>query len=41
MDWADLFERAKEYETDVATIRERLAARRGQTSDPNQGADDA
>ena len=28
MSWADLFERAEEYETDVETIREALAARR-------------
>lgn len=28
MNWADLFERAEAYETDVETIRERLAARR-------------
>lgn len=28
MNWADLFDRADEYETDVATIREALAARR-------------
>lgn len=29
MSWADLFERAEEYETDVETIRETLDARRG------------
>lgn len=28
MHWADLFDRADEYETDVATVREALAARR-------------
>jgi hypothetical protein len=28
MNWADLFERAEPYETDVETIREALAARR-------------
>jgi hypothetical protein len=33
MSWADLFERAEEYETDVETIRERLAARREEADD--------
>jgi hypothetical protein len=28
MDWAELFERAATRETDVAAIRDRLAARR-------------
>jgi hypothetical protein len=28
MTWADLFERADEYDVSVETVRERLAARR-------------
>jgi hypothetical protein len=36
MSWADLFERAAAYETDVEAIRERLAARREDPSDPNR-----
>ncbi len=37
MSWADLFERAEEYETDVATIRQRLDAHRRDSAE----ADDA
>ncbi len=37
MDWADLFERADDYATDVATIRETLASRR----DDATGSEDA
>ena len=44
VNWADLFERAEEYDTDVETIRERLAAHREEDdlaeNDP-AGADDA
>ena len=29
MTWADLFDRADEYDVELVTIRERLAARRG------------
>jgi len=35
MDWAELFERAATRETDVAAIRDRLAARR----DDGEGED--
>ncbi|WP_281275345.1 hypothetical protein [Halorussus ruber] len=43
MSWDDLFERAEEYETDVETIRERLAAHREDetTESDEQEADDA
>jgi len=29
MDWADLFERASDHDTTVESVRETLAARRG------------
>jgi predicted ATP-grasp superfamily ATP-dependent carboligase len=44
VNWADLFERAEEYETDVETIRQRLAAHReegGSTESNTEEADDA
>jgi hypothetical protein len=41
MNWADLFERAEEYETGVETIRERLTARRGRAGDLSPDAGDA
>jgi predicted ATP-grasp superfamily ATP-dependent carboligase len=44
MNWADLFERAEEYETDVETIREALAARReggAERAEPTEGQEDA
>ncbi|SDG00897.1 hypothetical protein SAMN05216218_11359 [Halorientalis regularis] len=33
MTWADLFDRADEYDVALATVRERLAARRGDEDD--------
>ncbi|WP_269814492.1 hypothetical protein [Halorussus litoreus] len=44
MNWGDLFERAEDHRTDVATIRERLEARRdGErgTADSEEDPDDA
>jgi hypothetical protein len=43
MNWADIFERAEAYETDVETIRETLAARRDddEGSDGEGGSEDA
>ena len=43
MNWADIFERAEAYETDVETIRETLAARRkddGVTKEDDDVAED-
>jgi hypothetical protein len=42
MNWADLFEHAETYETDVAAIREALAVRREdgtQIDDAEEGGD--
>lgn len=36
MTWADLFERAEAYETDVETIRETLAARRDRDTEAEE-----
>ncbi len=33
MDWADLFERASDHETTVATVQETLAQRRAEAED--------
>jgi len=44
MNWADLFEHAETYETDVAAIRETLAARRedrDEDAEPNAEGQDA
>lgn len=38
MHWGDLFERADEYETDVATIRETLADHRATADEEDPDA---
>ena len=40
MNWADLFERAEAYGTDVGTIRETLESRREDATDANQEGSD-
>jgi hypothetical protein len=37
MNWADLFERAEAYETDMETIRERFVARREDADEERNG----
>ncbi|WP_281062933.1 hypothetical protein [Halorussus pelagicus] len=41
MNWADLFERAAESETDVETIRATLDARRENAAEDPEEGDDA
>jgi predicted ATP-grasp superfamily ATP-dependent carboligase len=36
VNWADIFERAEAYETDVETIRETLAARRAEQTEKTE-----
>jgi hypothetical protein len=41
VNWADIFERAGAYETDVETIRERLAVRRSEGKSQEEDEENA